>query len=642
MGRVYETMNDADNAICCYVKALEMVNTKIRRYRDTVDEFDSFGLRLGLAVPVPTIIFDDLNSKSWISNFQMINRRELCHVFEPRLSKRRGRSSVSKLKKELTKLHSQVIYLVQKRKQHIWNSESGSNRSKSPSVSLLLASLSSTFSTGRDAFETALMRSSFSLGRTKLEETRFEEASNHLETALRSQWVLDPASSSDSDSDLSRKSLSRKQPEKSALDEDDPEEGQLYYSLAICNAAVDDHERAVRCFLTALRYLRRNARKVDSLEVARVLFDCATSYYFLCHFDQSISFYTECLRILTSVSGEKCSFRRGIVLYCLVIAKVAVVVDSEASNLLNEAQNLMSGCHDKTILAYMEFCESFFDHLDQYFQFPTHFSSFCLIVTAMSLHRAASQVPVRMRSNTRISQTGLSSDGGLSWNDMCLTSISMYDQVKNECWFDPSEGAEDPDEVKHLPLSGHICFKKGQVYELIGSVDQALNSFHDAVNYYRIACGDENLFVASVLQHMGMLCYERTEYEALGYFNEALSIRKNLLGGNHRLVSDTLYSSAVLLARLNRYEASMERYHEALRIQMNDSQDSNEVARTLAGEYDLLYFPSRVCAWALDPARCQFNIISLQMPSIYRNGALPLQPRGIWSCLDLFGWRCEN
>ena len=380
MGRVYETMNDADNAICCYVKALEMVNAKFRRYRDPVDEFDTFGLRLGLAVPVPTIIFDDLryngDRKSWISNFQMMNRRELCHVFEPRLSKRRGRSSVSKLKKELTKLHSQVIYLVQKRKQHIWNSESGSNRSKSPGVSLLLASLSSTFSTGRDAFETALLRSSFSLGRMKLEETRFEEASNHLETALRSQWVLDPASSSDSDSDLSRKSLSRKQQGKSALDEDDPEEGQLYYSLAICNAAVDDHERAVRCFLTALRYLRRNAQKVDSLEVARVLFDCATSYYFLCHFDQSITFYTECLRILTSVSGEKCSFRRGIVLYCLVIAKVAVVVDSEASNLLNEAQNLMSGCHDKTILAYMEFCESFFDHLDQYFQFPTHFSSF--------------------------------------------------------------------------------------------------------------------------------------------------------------------------------------------------------------------------------------------------------------------------
>jgi len=80
-----------------------------------------------------------------------------------------------------------------------------------------------------------------------------------------------------------------------------------------------------------------------------------------------------------------------------------------------------------------------------------------------------------------------------------------------------------------------------------------------------------------------MICSLRTEYHALGYFNEALSIRKNLLGGNDHLVAETLYSSAIVLARLNRYEASMERYHEALRIQMADSQDSNEVARTLAG-----------------------------------------------------------
>ncbi len=349
-------MQDTDNAICCYVKVVEMLTTKFRSYRDQADEFDAFGLR-GLAVPVPTIILDDLNSKFRTPNFQMMNRRELCHVYEPKLVKRRGRSAISKLKKELSKLHSTVINLVHKRKQHIRNNESGKTRSKSPGLSSPLASLSSTFSSGRDAFETALMRSSFCLGRMKLEETLFEEASDHLETALRSHWVLDPASSSDSDSDC--KSLYRKQQGKTALDDDDPEASQLYYSLGICNAAVDDHERAIRLFLTALRYLRRSLRKVDSLKVARVLFDCATSYYYLCNFEQSISFFTECLRILKSVSGDELPLRRGIVLYCLVIAKAAVDFNAEVSNLLNEAQNLMSGCHDKTILAYMEFCESF-------------------------------------------------------------------------------------------------------------------------------------------------------------------------------------------------------------------------------------------------------------------------------------------
>jgi len=140
----------------------------------------------------------------------------------------------------------------------------------------------------------------------------------------------------------------------------------------------------------------------------------------------------------------------------------------------------------------------------------------------------------------------------------------LFEQVKNECWFDPTDGVEDSEEVKHLPLSGHICFKKGQVYELMGSVDQALNSYVDAANFYRIACGDENMYVASVLHRMGIISSQKTEYHSIGYFNEALSIRKNLLGSNDHLVAETLYASAVVLAKLNRYEASMERYHEAL------------------------------------------------------------------------------
>jgi tetratricopeptide (TPR) repeat protein len=241
------------------------------------------------------------------------------------------------------------------------------------------------------------------------------------------------------------------------------------------------------------------------------------------------------------------------------MAKAAIDFDSETSNLLNEAQTLLSGCNDKIILSYLEF------------------------FTGLFLHHAASQVPSRLRTITKISITGLSLNEGLSWNAMCQSALTLLEQVKNECWFDPLEGVEDSDEVKHLPLSGHICFKKGQIYELIDMMDQALNSYVDAANFYRIACGDENMYVASVLHRMGMICSQRTEYHALGYFNEALTIRKNLLGGNDRLVADTLFASAEIFARLNRYEASMERYHEALRIQMADSQDSNEVARTLAG-----------------------------------------------------------
>jgi tetratricopeptide (TPR) repeat protein len=86
---------------------------------------------------------------------------------------------------------------------------------------------------------------------------------------------------------------------------------------------------------------------------------------------------------------------------------------------------------------------------------------------------------------------------------------------------------------------------------------------------------------------MGTICSQFREHHALAYFNEALSLRKKLLGDDDTAVADTLYYSALVLARLNRYEASLERFSEALRIQMNHDQDSHEVARTLAGKYSL-------------------------------------------------------
>lgn len=101
---------------------------------------------------------------------------------------------------------------------------------------------------------------------------RFDEAVDNFEIALRTKWALDPAVTSDSDSEASSSRLSsiRSKMGSKLISEEDPEEGQLYYALGLANSMLDDHERAVRCFITALRYLRRTLRMVDSLEVARV------------------------------------------------------------------------------------------------------------------------------------------------------------------------------------------------------------------------------------------------------------------------------------------------------------------------------------------------------------------------------------
>ena len=586
MGNVYKVVDDVDNAICCYVKALEMLNRKYARHREHVDEWCVMGLRLDLAIPVPSIMFAEMkrtrqkqSDMSWRSHFQAINKKALCHYFaeESELSPRSA-STISKIKKELVKMHNSVIALVQQKK-HADDENAQESFAKSHSKfggsSSLLSTLPSELQGGGDTFEVALMNSAFGLGRIRLGQTRYEEAADLFEVALRSKWVLDPASSSDSDSEFSFKSRSsrsarsaRKKPMKS-VNEDVPEEGQLYYSLGMANAALDDHDRAVRCFLTALRYLRRRLRMVDSLEVARVLFDCATSYYYICDFEQSLSLWGECLRILKA-HDEKSSVssRQGLVLYCIVLARCSLEQDdAETFNLLNEAQTLLSDCTDKTVLAYMEF------------------------LTGHFLQRAAAQIPSRCRSrlptNMRLVPEGSGIEDGLSWKQMCSSALSLFDQVKNECWFDLDDIDDGGDEVKNLPLSAHLCLKKGQVYEMLESTDQALNFYMDAVNFYRIACGHENVYAASVLHCMGVLCassQKSSDDFALTYFNEALTIRRNILGGNDCSVAESLYCSASVLARLNRYQSSMERYHEALRIQMSIfGQGSKEVALTLAG-----------------------------------------------------------
>ena len=584
LGNVYKVVNDIDNAICCYVKALEMLNRKYARNRDHVDEWCIMGLRLDLAIPVPSIMFNEMKKRqrqsdmSWRSHFQAINKKALCHYFaeETEVSPRSA-STISKIKKELVKMHNSVIVLVQQKKHADDENEQKAftnSRSKFGGSSMLFATIPSELQGGGDTFEVALMNSSFGLGKMRLGQTRYEEAADLFEVALRSKWVLDPASSSDSDSEFSFKSRSsrssRKKKQVKSVNEDVPEEGQLYYSLGMANAALDDHDRAVRCFLTALRYLRRSLKMVDSQEVARVLFDCATSYYYICDFDQALSLWGECLRILkTHTRDEKVSIssRQGICLYCIVLARCSLEKDdAETFNLLNEAQTLLSNCTDKSILAYMEF------------------------LTGHFLQRAAAQIPSRCRSspptNMRLVPEGSSLEDGMSWKQMCSTALSLFDQVKNECWFDMDDIDEGGDEVKNLPLSAHLCLKKGQVYEMLGSTDQALNFYMDAVNFYRIACGHENVYAASVLHCMGMLCAssQKSDDHALTYFNEALTIRRNIVGANDCSVAESLYCSASVLARLNRYESSMERYHEALRIQMSAfGQGSNEVALTLAG-----------------------------------------------------------
>lgn len=179
----------------------------------------------------------------------------------------------------------------------------------------------------------------------------------------------------------------------------------------------------------------------------------------------------------------------------------------------------------------------------------------------------------------------IDSAGTLTWEEMNKTALSLFEQVKNECWFDQSlEETANMNDLKHLPVSAHVSLLEGQVLELMGRPNSAMSSYEEALNLYCIACGRENAYSASVMHRMGMLCAHSKEnsHKALGFFNGAISTRKLILGGNDPRLAESLYCSATVLSLHHRYESAMERFHEALRIQMTTvGQSSKEVATTL-------------------------------------------------------------
>ena len=325
-----------------------------------------------------------------------------------------------------------------------------------------------------------------------------------------------------------------------------------------------------------------------------LVFDTATSYYYLCEWEQAESLWLDCLRILRNQETDR-SFasRRGIVLYCLVLTRAAQKsYDSDMYSMLNEAQTLLSAANDKTILAYMEFLtgkhssnidvkliiEMSFQHLiDVYY-------------TGYFLLESSSKIRLRpqISSSKMPTRPGISPIGNISWDEMNETALSLFQQVKNECWFDQDhDDTTNINDLKNLPVSAHVSLLEGQVLELMGRFNPAMNCYREALNLYFIACGHDNAYSASVMHRMGMLCAhsEDNGHKAMGFFNGAISTRKLILGENDPRLAESLYASAMVLTQHCRYESAMERYHDALRIQISTlGQSSNEVAITLTSE----------------------------------------------------------
>ena len=83
--------------------------------------------------------------------------------------------------------------------------------------------------------------------------------------------------------------------------------------------------------------------------------------------------------------------------------------------------------------------------------------------------------------------------GNIPWEEMIKTALSLFQQVKNECWFDQDhDDTTNINDLKNLPMSAHVSLLEGQVLELMGRFNPAMNSYREALNLYFIACGHDN------------------------------------------------------------------------------------------------------------------------------------------------------
>ena len=202
LAHVYKLIDDLDKAISFYVMALMLLKSKVKRHTEQADKWQIMGMRFGIAVPPPTFIFDEMrnynssacqsNNDSWKKHFQAINKKIICHSFSESGNQTELDNRTShKLEKELSKIHSILVDLIQNKK----HAEPSLPR-KSSNISLryptnLLSQDSdltienmSKFQQG-NFFDTALMSSSFCLGRSRMASSRYDEAIDNFEIALR-------------------------------------------------------------------------------------------------------------------------------------------------------------------------------------------------------------------------------------------------------------------------------------------------------------------------------------------------------------------------------------------------------------------------------------------------------------------------
>ncbi|GBG27915.1 Kinesin light chain 1 [Hondaea fermentalgiana] len=130
-----------------------------------------------------------------------------------------------------------------------------------------------------------------------------------------------------------------------------------------------------------------------------------------------------------------------------------------------------------------------------------------------------------------------------------------------------------------------ILWSAGALFNSQGLSNEALTNFEEALSIRKEILGDRHPDVATTLNNIASVYDSQGRYEeALANFEEAQSIRRESLGDRHPDVGGTLNNIAAVYSSQSRYEEALAYYEEDLSISKESLGDRHpDVAITLIG-----------------------------------------------------------
>jgi tetratricopeptide (TPR) repeat protein len=429
-----------------------------------------------------------------------------------------------------------------------------------------------------------LLSASYRLGLIHIHFGDFRSAITALEYCLNSLWVIDPSSSEsgsssddsseeEDENDFSRKTQRRKRALKGIFGNvmDTVDDEAVYHALGICRAACGEHNQAIRFHLTALKCARR-MYGVNSIRASEILYDAATSYWYMKDYDKAEEFWTASLQIRTrrefsneddmddSTEGPSSEFgfeqgynpeENAEILYNIAACRCAVGKYSDPRTL-------------ECLESAKRFYAARFQEDNAHIEVAN-----CLFYLALVDFRRSK------------GDSTLLSSASINVNRATRIYRSLgYLSPKTGGGTVSYQRSSDP---KCL-LQAHVALLEASVAEALGRLHYAKDVYFSSLRFYR-DLGDDRweIYSAYVLNLLGRLNRKlQNDGAALANFQEALLIRKNFLGANHVTVGETLYNAADIHARMGTNDTAMQMYNEALRIQtVEEGRESPAVATTL-------------------------------------------------------------